>query len=662
MKKLINYVARVLSPKNFKTDDIRLLLYRIFFKQTNLLLVPGVFLAVYAGLFLDFIKKSPAITVTSIIAAYAIMSIFAVVITEIQLKIIKKKISDPNPDKILTLKTLNIDKIPYIQGATAFVQWALLANLTILVPILIGQKVSGAQLILNHEIVSVVILCFFTGLISSPLSFFVCETNIIKYLDLEKIVQPDNSSKRYLGLSMTQKALFTIIDCILYPASILILLNSLLARNLIQFEKTIAAITFLSITAITVGIMITVLFSSNIKASLNRITNQLRDISSGDADLSKRVAVTTNDEIGELSIYFNSFVEKIQLIISEVKEISLKSERLSIIISDKAQNVNNSVHEITSTISSVDRQNEGLNNDIKTVADLITEISQTMSTTLKDLEEENTAINESSAVINQMMSQIQKVDKILTSKQEDLTNLVENVEVGLEDMKNTRKSIVEINKSAQTIFDMVEIINDISDRTNLLAMNAAIEASHAGDAGRGFAVVAAEIRKLSASVSQNAKMISSSLGKITSSIKSSSDNTIQSEKSMEGITTKVIDFSKAMTEIVNTARQLSLGSKQITDSLRLIVGTSLNVKSSSKQINSQLDKILNFFELVKENSNKTVSAMNEITNFVFEIQNGVEKLSRAEAANNKNILHIATEVRHFKTANEDEATIIDEDF
>jgi methyl-accepting chemotaxis protein len=618
----------------------------------NLLLVPGIFLAIYAGLFFEFIQKKPAVTVPSLVIAYVLMSLFAILLTEIQLKKIKKKMDKAEANRgkeVAYEKDLHIDRIPYIQGATALFQWAVMAVALVLLPVIIYQEAVGETIIKNHEIISVTIICILTGFISIPISFYICETNLIKYFELDRSLYIQSEKKKLYGWSMTQKALFTIIDVMLYPTGIMILLNYSVEKGLIQYEKNITAMTFLAITSVAVSVIDSFLFSSNIKANLNRVTIKLKEISSGEADLRNRVPVTTHDEIGELSIYFNSFVEKIEGIIEDIQEISTKSERLSLIITDKSSEVNNSVHNITSTIGMVDKQNDELNQDINTTGALISDISNTMENTLRQLEDENTAINESSAVINQMMTQIQKVDKVLSINRNEIENIVRDVEVGLEDMKNTRKAIGEINKSAQTIYDMVEIINDISDRTNLLAMNAAIEASHAGDAGRGFAVVASEIRKLSASVSQNAKTISASLTKITDAISTSDDTTTKSEKSMELITDKVIDFSRTMNDVVDTAKQLAEGSKQITDSLSLIVGTSVNVKESGSQINTQLEKIQNFFKNVEQNSNQTVNAMNEITNLVFDIQNGVERLSRAEKANNKNILSITKEVRNFRT-------------
>ena len=262
---------------------------------------------------------------------------------------------------------------------------------------------------------------------------------------------------------------------------------------------------------------------------LNNLINRARNLSSGDGDLTVKLAIEGKDEIAEASSAINDFIEKVRILISDAKQLSTENSSIA--------------HELSSTSLEAGRRVE----DSTRIIDGTTHKAQDIQTEMKDsiseakvgkenLENASTHISEANKAILHLSEQIQ------TSAQ---------VEIEL------AHRIEQLSHDAEQVKEVLTVINDIADQTNLLALNAAIEAARAGEHGRGFAVVADEVRKLAERTQKSLTEINATINIIVQAIADSSEQMSTNSKKVEELTvvageveSKISQMSQAMSDAV----------------------------------------------------------------------------------------------------------------
>lgn len=245
------------------------------------------------------------------------------------------------------------------------------------------------------------------------------------------------------------------------------------------------------------------------------------------------------------------------------------------------------------------------------------------------VDEQNTVVQESTAAVNQMSASLDSVAGITSTRKQASDRLLEVVGEGRKALEATNSAFRTANNQMNSMLEINEIVSDIAARTNLLSMNAAIEAAHAGDSGRGFAVVAEEIRKLAGSTAENSQIIEETLKRVMHSISETSGHSTRTMQVMEEISTEVREVSDAFEEITGSTAELSQGGREIMNAMQVLQDTSITVRDGSDQISRDQDAARDQMEQVEEIVQGMTHAAEEVTSAVASIDESMKYLHGA---------------------------------
>jgi|GEM_PF-820737 len=328
-------------------------------------------------------------------------------------------------------------------------------------------------------------------------------------------------------------------------------------------------------------------------------------------DLSKRIKVTAKDEIGDLQIAFNQMTDSLAGVLSEVSTAVEEITDMSNKLSEGAQISSAATEEITAIVEGVAEGAQSQINVVNATANVTKEISESVVGTAQRTQVVAQAANQAAQIAQEGSQNI---------------NIINEKIVGIKDnVVNSAKLVEKLGNKSEEVTGIVKVIRDIAGKTNMLALNASIEAARAGDAGRGFAVVANEIRSLAEQTKEASKNIETLLVEIQNetehTVSAMNQGLIEVEAGTAAISATYSTFNKIIDEIHIVAKDINQ-----------VSGSVLELKSDSERIISSIEEVNDIAETTSLGTQSVLASTEEQAASVQEINNLAAGLSNMAVA------------------------------
>lgn len=374
-------------------------------------------------------------------------------------------------------------------------------------------------------------------------------------------------------------------------------------------------------------------FARNQQKQLSLLTGQLRGMSEGAGDLSRRASIIEFDQIGKLTELVNRVMARLQALITEVASVTEGVSTTTTNLETSAEQTSESVQRMIASIREVQSTSRSQSATVDRNGEVIAEMIRSIQQVSENVTTQATFVEETSAAVTEMAENISSVSSIAQRASTVSQSLRKTSEEGERIVSDTVTAIQEVSDASDQVTEIVKLISKIAAQTNLLAMNAAIEAAHAGDAGAGFAVVADEVRTLASESASSAK-------RIVERIK------LMHERIENGV---------ALSTKAGQAFQSVAEDVQNTDDLIRTISDAMNEQQAAIQdVLSSIDTLVQATEQIKDlatDQHEKGSGLQQALGSLIESSHAIQEAIEQQASGNMEVAGVVEEVREISLQN-----------
>ncbi|MDC7124760.1 MAG: methyl-accepting chemotaxis protein [Spirochaetales bacterium] len=389
-------------------------------------------------------------------------------------------------------------------------------------------------------------------------------------------------------------------------------------------------------------------WAGNIKRSSLLIIGRLDELVSADKDLRGRVYIHSVDELASISGLMNEFTDGLSGNIEEIKAVEKKLYSLGDKLASSSEESSAAVNRLNSDMLRINEKSRAQHSSIHETSTAVEQITCNIDSLNKLISEQAGSVSQASSAIEEMAGNITSIHNSVSIMAEEFKKLSDISGNGADVQNKAYESVISIADKAEDLIQANSVISSIAAQTNLLAMNAAIEAAHAGEAGKGFAVVADEIRKLASDSAANSKAIKISITEVQEGIKNVVETSEISKKAFGRVDEQIDSTNSLVSEIDSTIAEQQEGTKQILDALSKIGDITSQVITGAADMGEGSQKILNETAELKQNADVVSTSIESMTNGLSELSVEVQLVKETAEETNQAINDINEAVDHFK--------------
>lgn len=462
---------------------------------------------------------------------------------------------------------------------------------------------------------------------SSIVPFFIPAINglvvsLLSYCFLVSVMSPELANK---NLSLGNKLIGGFISCALITLAAgglgmygLASLTS--AENMAQSRDISTMTLIVMVTGVALSLGMGFMFTSLVVKPIRHAFDLLKGIAKG--DFSQQISSSSNDEIGEMMHLLNETQHGISSLIAAVDAKAKSLDNVGIELSTMMSQSAAAVYQISTNTQGMNQKALTQAAGVSQTNAIMGQIVQNINTINQHIEDQLNSVSGSAAAIEQMTAHINSITQTLLHNKQNVQDLAHASEQGKIHLQAVSHDIEEVAQESAHLLEINTIIKNIANQTNLLSMNAAIEAAHAGTAGLGFAVVAEEIHNLAESSAKQVTIITRALKHITESIKRMHGASEQVTRHFEDIDTRVNKVVSQEQDMLSVMEQQDAGCKQILTMIR-------DSKDLSQQVHSQSEEMFNGSqEVITEGKNLEALTV-DLTQGISEIASGMNQITIA---------------------------------
>lgn len=401
-----------------------------------------------------------------------------------------------------------------------------------------------------------------------------------------------------------------------------------------HFSKLLLYIFETMAVVLVAAIFVSLFFSKKFSKPIEETARILEKMAAGNLTL-RLSAEKGKNEISKMRHSINAFTESINKMVAVSKQNIISLSKVAENLNENSSGISSEIKQISDNSSELADQAKTQLETVSLTVDTMGKMSSITNQLSAQIHDQNNDLSQSSAAVEEMISNIKSITENIDKFGNSFNQLSSDSEDGKNKIENVINLIESVSAESKKLLDTNKVIEDVAQQTNLLAMNAAIEAAHAGEAGKGFAVVAEEIRKLSESTTKQSHYIKQTLSSVIENINEVTNAATSAGLTFGEIVNQISSDDSLITEIRSSMEEQSIGSKQIVDALGNIKETTHTIIENSKQMNSGIENVVAQVKELENAAKNLSSKTDEIKKSTQIINSNANKLIGMASENKK---------------------------